>query len=239
MPPASAYSNRFLTLAYRRAGRLYDLLVWWAFLPLGGERACRLEFARWLDVRPGHRVASLCCGTGSMEPALLAEQRELSITGVDLGEGQIRRARQKNQLAGVSYLLGDARRTGLAAGEFDRVLIVLALHEMNRPDRLSVLGEARRLCTATGRVLAIEHARPSRRASRLLQSLWWFLWVPGNPETKTSRDLQRHGLAREMAECGLTVLERHTTHPDWIEACLAAPRDPSSGDGTSAKGSVP
>jgi hypothetical protein len=26
-----------------------------------------------------------------------------------------------------------------------------------------------------------------------------------------------------MRDCGLTVIERHTTQPDWIEAFLASP----------------
>jgi ubiquinone/menaquinone biosynthesis C-methylase UbiE len=217
------YSSRFLSLAYSLASPLYDLIVWWGFLPLGGEQACRREFARWLELRPGLSVASLCCGTGGMEHAMLAEEPELSITGVDLGRGQIARARRKNSGGSVRYILGDARRTGLPSGGFDRVLIGLALHEMPRSIRLAVLREARRLCAAEGRVLAIEHGRPAGRASRWLRALWWFFWIPGNPEVPTSRDLQERGLDREMCECGLEIVEHHTTQPDWIEAFQAAP----------------
>ena len=91
------------------------------------------------------------------------------------------------------------------------------------PARLAVLREACRLRAPEGRVLAIEHGRPVKRASRLFRGLWWFFWIPGNPEVPTSRDLAEHGLDNEMIECGLTLLERHTTHPDWIEAFLAKP----------------
>ena len=225
MPEAveTGYSSRFLSLAYAMASPLYDLIVWWGFLPLGGERACRRDFAGWLELVPGLRVASLCCGTGSMERAMLAQQPELSITGVDLGRGQIARARKKNRDADVTYVLGDAARTGLPSQSFDRVLIGLALHEMQRPTRLAVMREARRLCVPQGRVLAIEHGRPAGRASRLLRALWWFFWIPGNPEVPTSRDLQQRGLDDEMSECGLTVLARHETQPDWIEAFAAVP----------------
>jgi SAM-dependent methyltransferase len=146
-----------------------------------------------------------------MERAMLAEEPSLSITGVDLGTGQIARARKKNPETRVTYVLGDAARTELPGESFDRVLIGLALHEMPRSTRRAVLREARRLCTRDGRVLAIEHGRPLGRASRFLRGLWWFFWIPGNPEVPTSRDLQAHGLDTEMRECGLTVLERHTT----------------------------
>jgi len=154
---------------------------------------------------------------------MLAEEPELSITGVDLGRGQIARAQKKNRGPEVTYILGDAARTDLPSGSFDRVLIGLALHEMARSIRLAVLREARRLCAPEGRVLAIEHGRPVTWASRLLRGLWWFFWIPGNPEVPTSRDLQEHGLENEMRECGLKVIERYTTQPDWIEAFSAVP----------------
>jgi SAM-dependent methyltransferase len=220
----TGYSSRLLSMAYAAAGPLYDLLVWWGFLPLGGEDACRREFVHWLDLKPGQRVASLCCGTGSMERPMLATEPRLSITGVDLGRSQVARARKKNRGRPVTYVLGDATRTDLPSRSFDRVLIGLALHEMHRSTRLAVLREAYRLCSSDGRVLAIEHGRPQTRVSRLLRALRWFFWIPGNPEVATSRDLQEHGLDNEMRECGLSILERHTTHPDWIEAFVATPR---------------
>jgi hypothetical protein len=113
----SVYSSRFLAVAYAVASPLYDLIVWWGFIPLGGERTCRREFARWLYLRPGMRVASLCSGTGSMERAMLTEVPELAITGVDLGRGQIARARKKDRRARVTYILGDAARYGAAGCE--------------------------------------------------------------------------------------------------------------------------
>ena len=69
----------------------------------------------------------------------------------------------------------------------------------------------------------VEHGRPRARGSRWLRAFWWFFWIPGNPEVRTSRDLQARGLDREMAECGLRVIGHHTTSPDWIEAFLAEP----------------
>jgi demethylmenaquinone methyltransferase/2-methoxy-6-polyprenyl-1,4-benzoquinol methylase len=220
----AGYSSRFLAWAYAALSPLYDAIVWWGFLPLGGEARCRRDFVRWLELAPGMRIASLCCGTGTMERAILAEAPEVGqITGVDLGTGQLARARRKSADPRLRYLHGDATATGLPGGAFDRVLITLALHEMTRPTRLAVLREARRLCAPGGAVAAIEHGRPASRASRWLRALWWFFWVPGNPEVPTSRDLQAHGLDRELAECGLTPRRHETTHPDWIEAWVATP----------------
>ncbi|MCH8961192.1 MAG: methyltransferase domain-containing protein [Bacteroidetes bacterium] len=217
----SGYASRLYEIGYGSAAPFYDLIVWWGSLPLGGEKTCRRLFARWLDPQPGQRVVSLCCGTGSMERALLERTSEIEITAIDLGAGQLARARRKDPAGRIDYRVGDASDTGLPEACFDRVMITLALHEMPRSLRLSVLMEARRLCTPGGRVLAIEHARPEKTPSRLGRALWWFFWVPGNPEVPTSRDLQQHGLDNEMREAGLTVEARFMTRPDWIEGIVA------------------
>ena len=216
----SGYASRLYEIAYGSAAPLYDLIVWWGFLPLGGEKRCRRLFARWLDPQPGQRVASLCCGTGSMERILLERVPELEITAIDLGAGQLARARRKDPAGRIDYHVGDASATGLPEAHFDRVLITLALHEMPRSLRLAVLKEARRLCAPEGRVLAVEHGRPRGKLSRLGRALWWFFWIPGNPEVPTSRNLQQRGLDQEMHEAGLAVETRFTTHLEWIEGMV-------------------
>jgi ubiquinone/menaquinone biosynthesis C-methylase UbiE len=220
----SGYVSRLYELAYGAASPLYDLVVWWGFLPLGGEAACRRAFARWVDPAPKAAVVSLCCGTGSTERAMLELTPGLRITAVDLGRAQIARARARDPSGRIDYRIADAARTGLSGASFDRAVIGLALHEMPRPLRLRILREAARLCRPGGRVVAIEHGRPRGAISRLLRAFWWFFWIPLNPEVATSRDLQRRGLDEEMRESGLRVLGRRATDPDWIEAFVAEPR---------------
>jgi ubiquinone/menaquinone biosynthesis C-methylase UbiE len=220
----SGYVSRLYEFAYGAASPLYDLIVWWGFLPLGGEAACRHAFARWVDPAPEAAVASLCCGTGSTERAMLEATPSLRITAVDLGRAQIARARARDPSGRIDYRIADAADTGLAGADFDRVVIALALHEMPRSLRLRVLREAARLCRPGGRVIAIEHGRPHGAVSRLFRAFWWFFWIPRNPEVATSRDLQRRGLDEEMRECGLRVLDRHATDPDWVEGFIAEPR---------------
>lgn len=219
----SGYVSRWEEFWYGLSGPFYDALVWWCFLPLGGERPCRRAFVDWLEVGAGHAVLSLCCGTGTQERALLDLVPDARITGIDLGTGQVATARRKGASLPIDYRVGDASDTGLPTAHFDRVLVCLALHEMPRALRLAVLREAARLCKPEGRVLAVEHARVESRASAVVRALWWFAWLPGNPEVATTRDLQRRGLANEMGEAGLHVLERHATRPEWIEGVLAAP----------------
>jgi ubiquinone/menaquinone biosynthesis C-methylase UbiE len=190
MATPAGYSSRFLAWAYAIASPLYDLIVWWGFLPLGGEKRCRRTFVRWLRLEPGMRVVSLCCGTGTMERTTLDQAPQVEIRGVDLGPGQLARARRMSSDPRLSYVRADATATGLETGAYDRVLISLALHEMTRPIRLAVLREAQRLCAPEGRVLAIEHGRPASRLARFLRALWWFFWISAG---SVSRDAARGG----------------------------------------------
>jgi len=225
----SGYVNRVEEVWYGVSGPFYDALTWWCFLPLGGEQVCRKQFVDWFAVEPGHRVLSLCCGTGTTERALIRATPSARVTAIDLGAGQIATARRKDRTGLVVYCVGNASATGFESRRFDRVLITLALHEMPRQLRISILREAARVCRLDGRVVAIEHAPLASRISRLVRSLWWFGWVPGNPESATTKDLQRNGLANEMRQAGLRILKRYATSPEWIEGVVAEP-DPARGD---------
>jgi ubiquinone/menaquinone biosynthesis C-methylase UbiE len=225
----SGYVSRWEEIWYGISSPLYDVMTWWCFLPLGGENVCRKKFVDWFEVEPGHQVLSLCCGTGTTERALNRAVPSARVTAIDLGSGQIATARRKDRMGLVDYRVGNASDTGLASQAFDRVLITLALHEMPRQLRGSILREAARVCRPSGRVIAIEHALPSSRLSRLVRSVWWFGWVPGNPESSTTKDLQRRGLANELKEAGLRVIKRHATRPEWIEGIVAEP-EPMRGD---------
>jgi ubiquinone/menaquinone biosynthesis C-methylase UbiE len=72
-------------------------------------------------------------------------------------------AKQKDQTWSISYRIGNSSATGFEHNTFDRVLIVLALHEMPRNLRLSALREAARVCRPGGRVIAVEHASPAKQ----------------------------------------------------------------------------
>ena len=220
---SSGYVSRLEEYWYGTSHPFYDLMIWFVFLPMGGEAACRRQFARWVDVQPGEKVLSLCCGTGDTERSLLDLTPTAQIVAIDLGVGQINTARRKDKTGSIGFCVGNASQTGLRTDSFDRVVITLALHEMPYSLRLKVLNEARRVCKPVGRVVAIEHAKLDRAMSRAIRYLWWFGWLPGNPEVETSRDLQQRGLATEMREAGLEVLERYTTDPAWIEGIVSVP----------------
>ncbi len=219
----SGYVGRAQELGYGLAAPLYDWIVGFMLLPVGGAAAWRRQVTGWLDARDGQRIVSLGCGTGAAERAILATHPNARITGIDLGAGQIAMARRRDPVGRIEYRVGNAASTALEPASVDRVLIGGALHEMPKTLRLAVLREARRVCRADGRVLAVEPARTRTRWSGWWRSAWLFLWIPGNPEAATIRDLIASGLDREMEEAGLEIVARHRSTPDWFEGLLAKP----------------
>jgi ubiquinone/menaquinone biosynthesis C-methylase UbiE len=222
---ASGHRSRVQEVLYGSASPIYDVFARWAFWPLGGEVACRQQFAGWLSIEPNQSVVSLCCGTGTTDRAMLALEPSIAITGIDLGRSQLARARRKDRTQKIDYLLGDAGATGLPDESFDRVLIVGALQEMWHAQRLAVLREARRLCRRDGRVLGVEIGCTETRWSSIWRGAWLLHWVPGNPETATTRELVAGSLSAEMQAVGLVPIERNSTRPDWFEGILARRAD--------------
>jgi ubiquinone/menaquinone biosynthesis C-methylase UbiE len=174
-------------------------------------------------VKAGHRILSLCCCSGKTGRALIRLKPYAHITVIDPGPGQIATARRKDKAGLIDYRIGNASDTGFQENRFDRVLIILALHEMPFQLRLLILREAVRVCRPGGRVIAIEHALITRCMLRFIRSLWWFTWVPGNPEASTTKELQHVGLVNEMKQAGLRIIKRYVTTPEWIEGIVGKP----------------
>ncbi len=219
----SGYRSRIQELTYGLLSPLYDAFVRFVTLPLGGEAKWRAEIAEWLRPENGQHVLSLCCGTGTTDRAVLKRAPGVNLLGLDLGKGQLARARRKDTEGLIDYRQGNATDTGFESGSFDRVFIVGALHEMPRSLRAQVLREARRVCRSEGRALFVEPGPTATRWSSFTRSLFLFLWLPGNPETATTRDLVREGLRAELPAAGFEVEERHTTNPDWFEGLYVRP----------------
>ncbi len=216
----TGYASRMFEIVYGSAGPWYDLAARWCLWPLGGERRVRSEIARWCDVRPGQSVVSLCCGTGATERAILETAPDARIVAIDLGRGQLVRARRRDPQQLVDYRCAEASETALPTAGFDRVLIVLALHEMPRGLRKRLLMEARRLCRPGGRIVVVDHGTPSGPGALLLRTLWWGHWIPGNPEVATSREVQGDGLAGELRDCALEIVGRHSGRLGWLQAIV-------------------
>ena len=89
------------------------------------------------DIRPGHEVLDVACGTG--EPSLSVARRfpgRIRVTGVDTAHAMLARAREKaasEGLAGMSYDVMSAERMAFPHERFDRVLCRFGLMLLDDP----------------------------------------------------------------------------------------------------------
>lgn len=96
-----------------------------------------------VDPRPGVRVLDICTGTGEM--AIRLAKRGATVTGVDITEPMLAKARRKGSELPIDFLLGDARALPFPDKSFDVAVLSLALHDMPRKARIETLREAGRV----------------------------------------------------------------------------------------------
>ncbi|HOI41765.1 MAG TPA: class I SAM-dependent methyltransferase [Elusimicrobiales bacterium] len=104
------------------------------------------------DVGPAHRVLDVACGTGVLEPLLLA-RGVTEITAVDISSGMA--AVFTRKFPKVKFVLGDYHEPLFPEGSFDRVLIYNAFPHFRDPARV-VANAASQL--APGGMLVIAHS---------------------------------------------------------------------------------
>lgn len=183
--------------------RYYNLAMKWCFLPLGGEEKVRRTLLAGIDFQPEEQILDMCCGTGNTTFVIAKMMRERSvIKGIDLSRGMIENARKRNRFSNVEFMVMDAENTSFSEGDFDKVVIPFALHEMFCEARLRVLREARRVLSPRGTLAVLELDNPPRLSDRLFMGFWFFYWLPFNFETPTRRDMFRRGLAEEVRGVG-------------------------------------
>ena len=147
--PYRAYGEQFRRgqAGINRPAFTHDLPGWLAAIP---------DVTRRLQHDPSGRVADVCCGEGYSTLALARELPLARIDGYDLDQPSIDAARRHLAARGedprVSFRVADA--TTLAAGPYDLIVIVEALHDFARPH--DVLTALRSSLTDDGCVLVVD-----------------------------------------------------------------------------------
>ncbi len=127
-------SKRQVPVEFDRVARHYDVL---AGLNPGYSRHLQVS-ARRLDAPANGSLLDLCCGTGISTEALRREYPEARITGFDASSRMLAVARDKERLAGIEFVHGDAMDPTPLTGGYDGILMAYGIRNMPDPDRCLV-----------------------------------------------------------------------------------------------------
>ena len=150
-----AEASRRVERVYGVLARVYDGFFDWALGPGRRHAVSRLP------IEPGDRVLEVGVGTGLSLPLYPRESR---VTGIDISEAMMRRARMRVEELGWSNLelrKMDARSLLFPDECFDHVLAPYVISVVPEPSR--VMGEMRRVCKVGGTVLVVNHFGSSHR----------------------------------------------------------------------------
>ena len=158
---------------------------WWEVYELV-ERAADLR---------GRRVLDVGCGTGRLSVAL-AERAHAKVWGVDASTAMLAVARRKVQ--GVAFKQADAESLPFKDGWFERAVLWLVLHLVDRP---AVLGEARRVL-GPGGVAAVVSFDESH-----FDGFWLNRFLPSLERVDRARFPTRKELVVELQAAGFRGVE--------------------------------
>lgn len=182
-----------------------------------------------LDVRAGHRVLDLGCGSGRHTYAAL--ERGAHVVGVDLDRSLLSEVAdmaaaildsdEVPETAGASFLCGDAIRLPFANGSFDRIIVSEVLEHI--PNDTAALQEIARVLEANG-TAAISVPR------------WWperVCWALSDEYHANAgghvRIYRGDDLVEKLTSQGLAprrVRHAHALHaPYWWLKCASGVRD--------------
>jgi len=111
------------------------------------------EKLAWHGLRPGLRIADICCGIGDFAILLQSDFRPEYLIGVDHSKPFLRYAWQLVSdfgLENIEYQYGDAAALLLPDNSFDFVSCRLSLQVFHEPDR--IVNELYRICRPGGRI---------------------------------------------------------------------------------------
>ncbi|KTG09115.1 hypothetical protein AUR64_15065 [Haloprofundus marisrubri] len=111
---------------------------------------------RRLFSRASGRVLDVACGTGANLPYLPAG---VSVTGVDLSQEMLNRARRRADELGIDADLREADAEALPFEDDSFDTVVSSLSTCTFPDPVAALEEMARVCKPDGRILLLEHGR--------------------------------------------------------------------------------
>jgi ubiquinone/menaquinone biosynthesis C-methylase UbiE len=136
---------------------LYD-----PFTTLLGLDRVRRNLLRQADLRPGHRVLDIGCGTGSLAVLIKQLFPEVEVVGVDPDQKALARAARKARRVGATIQLDRRFSDALnySQASFDRVFSSFMFHHLDRQEKERTAREIRRVLRADGTLHLVDFGGP-------------------------------------------------------------------------------
>jgi SAM-dependent methyltransferase len=145
---------------------LYDPLIRWFMR----EERFKRRLVEQAEVRDGHRVLDIGCGTGTLAVMVKQAHPRARVVGLDGDAKVLEIARAKAARVGVELSLdeGMAYELPYPDGSFDRVLSSLMLHHLTTDDKRRTFHEVLRVLRAGGEMHVVDFGPPRTLYSRLV-----------------------------------------------------------------------
>lgn len=164
------------------------------------ETTFKSQLITQADLRAGHRVLDLGCGTGTLTVQIKRSQPDAEVVGLDGDPDVLRRAADKRDRAGVTLDLvqGLSDRLPFEDASFDRVLCSLLLHHLTTDAKRRTLAEVCRVLRPGGQLHIADWGAPQgplmRAAFLLVQLLDGFATTDDNVKGRIPAMLGDAGL---------------------------------------------
>ncbi len=168
---------------------------------------------------PPARVADVACGVGWAGIAIAAAYPGVHVDGFDLDPGSIELARANAEAAGVGDRMTHAVRDAAdpaAAGQYDLVVVIEAIHDLNRP--VEVLSAIRAMLRPGGSALIADErtedafTAPGSETERIYYGFSLFTCLPAamtsRPTAATGTVMRAEGFRSYAEAAGFTGFER-------------------------------
>jgi len=147
---------------------LYDLMT-----RLMGADQARRGLLDQAQIRPGHRILDIGCGTGSLSIQLKRLYPETNVVGLDPDPKALARASRKAERAAVSiqFDLGFGDELPYPEASFDRVLSSLMFHHVPTDEKGKTVRAIRRVLKPGGELHMLDFEGPEKGAHGMLSRL--------------------------------------------------------------------
>lgn len=141
------------------------------------EDGARVFYER-LGVAPGARLLDVGCGAGQV--ALMAARNGAVVTGCDIAENWIEKARARALSEGLTavFEVGDAEALPYGDGQFDVVVSMVGAMFAPRPEL--VAAEMKRVCRSGG-TIAMANWTPEGFIGQMFKAIGKYIAPPGMP----------------------------------------------------------